>query len=114
MANPKTTRIVKNLKSSFAVAYLLPRNFLVIFVLFWRKFISPLYGDVCRYYPSCSSYGLSAIQQYGFFWGSLKTILRILRCNPFARGGIDEVPARMDGNFPLSRLGFVQPKKKDN
>lgn len=113
MANLKTTRIVKNLKSSFAVAYLLPRNFLVIFVLFWRKFVSPLYGDVCRYYPSCSSYGLSAIQQYGFFSGSLKTIWRILRCNPFARGGIDEVPARMDGNFPISRLGIVLPKQKE-
>jgi putative component of membrane protein insertase Oxa1/YidC/SpoIIIJ protein YidD len=45
--------------------------------------------------------------------GGAMTVWRIVRCNPWARGGIDDVPARMDGNFPLSRSGFVTPKKKE-
>jgi putative membrane protein insertion efficiency factor len=75
--------------------------------------ISPLYGDVCRYYPTCSAYGLGAVQQFGVLRGGVMTLLRIVRCNPWARGGIDDIPARMDGNFPLSRSGFVIPKKKE-
>ena len=75
--------------------------------------ISPLYGDVCRYYPTCSAFGLGAVQQFGVFRGGVMTLLRIVRCNPWARGGIDDIPARMDGNFPLSRSGFVIPKKKE-
>lgn len=42
------------------------------------------------------------------------TLWRIVRCNPWARGGIDDVPARMDGNFPLSRFGFARPPQKEN
>jgi putative membrane protein insertion efficiency factor len=75
--------------------------------------ISPLYGDVCRYYPTCSAFGLGAVQQFGVARGGVMTLLRIVRCNPWARGGIDDIPARMDGNFPLSRSGFVIPKKKE-
>ena len=94
--------------------YLVPRNVLVAFIVAWRKVVSPLYGDVCRYHPSCSAYGLGSVQQFGFLRGGVMTIWRIVRCNPWSRGGIDDVPARMDGNFPLSRFGFVQPKKKEH
>jgi putative membrane protein insertion efficiency factor len=93
--------------------WLVPRNVLVVFIRFWRAAISPLYGNVCRYHPTCSAYGLGSIQQYGVVRGSVMTVWRILRCNPWSRGGIDDVPDRMDGNFPLSRFGFVLPKQKD-
>jgi putative membrane protein insertion efficiency factor len=93
--------------------YLLPRNTLAFVIRGWRAVISPLYGNVCRYHPTCSAYGLGAVQQFGVIHGGAMTVWRIVRCNPWARGGIDDVPARMDGNFPLSRSGFVTPKKKE-
>ena len=94
--------------------WLLPRNLVIAFLIGYRKWISPLYGDVCRYHPTCSAYGLASVQQYGIIRGGAKTIGRIIRCNPWSRGGIDDVPARIDGNFPLSRFGFVLPKKKEH
>ncbi|MEY4457484.1 MAG: hypothetical protein RIS25_77 [Actinomycetota bacterium] len=90
-----------------------PRNAGVAVLLVYRKVVSPLYGQVCRYHPSCSAYGLGSVQQFGLIRGSLMAAWRILRCNPWARGGIDDVPDRMEGNFPLSRFGFVLPKQKD-
>ncbi len=93
--------------------FLFPRNAVVAFIRGWRALISPLYGDVCRYYPTCSAYGLGAVQQFGVIRGGGMTLWRIVRCNPWARGGIDDIPARMDGNFPISRSGFVIPKKKE-
>lgn len=71
--------------------WVMPRNIPIAFVLFWRKLISPLYGQVCIYHPSCSAYGLGSLQQHGVVYGSTLTIWRILRCNPFAKGGVDEV-----------------------
>ncbi len=92
---------------------LVPRNLGVVLLVAYRKVVSPLYGDVCRYYPSCSAYGLGTVQQFGLIRGLAMALWRILRCNPWARGGIDDVPDRMEGNFPLSRFGFVLPKQKD-
>jgi putative membrane protein insertion efficiency factor len=94
--------------------FLAPRNLAVILIRGWRKVISPIYGNVCRYYPSCSAYGLGSVQQFGIVRGGFMTLWRILRCNPWARGGIDDVPDRMDGNFPLSRFGFARPPQKEN
>lgn len=65
---------------------------LVWFVKFWRRFISPLYGDVCKFYPTCSAYGLEALETHGALKGSWLTIRRILRCHPWSAGGIDFVP----------------------
>lgn len=93
--------------------FLFPRNLTVSFILGWRAIISPLYGNVCRYHPSCSAYGLGSVQQFGVLRGGALTLWRILRCNPWSRGGIDDVPARMDGNFPISRFGFVMPRQKE-
>ncbi|MFC1410436.1 membrane protein insertion efficiency factor YidD [Streptacidiphilus sp. N1-12] len=56
--------------------------------------ISPLLGPVCRYHPSCSRYGFEAIKVHGALKGSALTAWRILRCNPWAAGGFDYVPAR--------------------
>ena len=55
----------------------------------YRRFISPLKPACCRFYPSCSEYAILAIKKYGPFKGLIKAIWRILRCNPFSKGGID-------------------------
>jgi len=65
---------------------------LIGFVKLWRAVISPLYGQVCKYYPSCSAYGLEALQLHGAIKGSRLAIWRVLRCNPWSHGGVDPVP----------------------
>ncbi|MCP2378931.1 hypothetical protein PH31N_09553 [Cutibacterium modestum 31N] len=69
-----------------------PLTWLAIeFVKGWRAFISPLYGEVCKYQPSCSAYGLRALQAHGIFRATPMIIWRILRCNPWSYGGYDPV-----------------------
>ena len=60
-------------------------------IKFYQRKISPLLGDRCKFYPTCSEYALQAIEKYGAARGSLKAIWRILRCNPMSRGGYDPV-----------------------
>ncbi len=58
----------------------------------YKRYISPLLPDACIYSPTCSEYALEAIEKYGAAKGSWLAIRRILRCNPFHRGGFDPVP----------------------
>jgi putative membrane protein insertion efficiency factor len=88
---------------------LLPRNVSVVILRIYRAVISPLYGDVCRYYPSCSAYTLRAIQEYGLIRGSALGAWRIARCHPWAAGGVDDVPARRTEKYSITRFGFVTP-----
>lgn len=60
----------------------------------YRKFISPLKRPCCRYTPTCSAYAIEAFRKRGFFIGFILTTCRILRCNPFAKGGYDPVPEK--------------------
>jgi len=69
---------------------------LIVFIRFYQVFISPLKPPTCRFYPSCSHYGLEAIQRFGAAKGSILTIKRILKCHPFHPGGFDPVPKRED------------------
>ncbi|MGH3096033.1 MAG: membrane protein insertion efficiency factor YidD [Streptosporangiales bacterium] len=66
---------------------------LVALVRGYQRFISPFFGPRCRFYPSCSAYALDAFRMHGALRGSLLTIWRVLRCQPFHPGGVDEVPA---------------------
>lgn len=68
------------------------KHLMIWFIKAWRRFVSPLYGDVCRYYPSCSLYGLVAVTNHGVLRGGALTIRRILRCHPWSAGGFDLVP----------------------
>ncbi len=56
---------------------------------FYQKNISPLKKPSCRFYPTCSHYAVISIEKYGLLKGLFKAIWRILRCNPFSKGGID-------------------------
>lgn len=96
-------------KKLFYYMLTVPRNFGIALLIGYRKVVSPLYGDVCRYYPTCSAYGLGQVQQRGLLVGSLLTAWRILRCNPWSSGGVDPVkPGR--NWFRVTTLGFVVPK----
>ena len=88
---------------------LIPRNAGVLLIRAYRAVISPLYGDVCRYYPSCSAYGLGSVQQRGLIVGSLLTGWRILRCNPWSAGGIDDVRVAGHDRYRVTRFGWVVP-----
>ncbi|MBI4631213.1 MAG: membrane protein insertion efficiency factor YidD [Chloroflexi bacterium] len=61
-------------------------------IRFYKRFVSPFLPPSCIYYPTCSEYTYQAIEKYGILRGSGMGFLRILRCNPFARGGHDPVP----------------------
>lgn len=89
--------------------FLLPRNCCVLILRLYRAVISPLYGDVCRYYPSCSHYALHAIQKHGVFKGVWLGTLRIARCHPWSAGGVDDVPEDVKHNYGVTRFGFVTP-----
>ena len=59
---------------------------------FYRRFISPIIGPRCRFTPTCSAYGLEAIQRHGPWKGGWLTLKRVLRCHPFSDCGCDPVP----------------------
>jgi putative membrane protein insertion efficiency factor len=58
----------------------------------YRKFVSPMLGANCRFYPSCSAYALESVQLHGALKGSWLAVRRLSRCHPFHAGGIDPVP----------------------
>lgn len=69
------------------------KKILIGFIKFYRKYLSGLKGaPSCKYIPTCSEYGIEAINKYGALKGGLLTVWRILRCNPFSKGGYDPVP----------------------
>ncbi|MDX2376234.1 membrane protein insertion efficiency factor YidD [Microbacterium sp. LRZ72] len=88
---------------------LVPRNVALGILWVYRATISPIYGDVCKYYPSCSSYAVGAVQQYGAVVGSVRAARRLSRCHPWAQGGIDDVPPHRDFMYELTPRGFVVP-----
>lgn len=68
--------------------------FILRFIKFYQKNISPLKKPCCRYIPTCSEYAIISIERFGVFRGSIMALCRILRCNPFVKGGYDPVPEK--------------------
>ncbi len=70
------------------------KKILLALIRFYQRSISPNTAPHCKYIPTCSQYGLEAIERFGVFKGLALTIWRILRCNPFSKGGYDPVPEK--------------------
>ncbi|MBQ7896856.1 MAG: membrane protein insertion efficiency factor YidD [Clostridia bacterium] len=68
------------------------KHVFIFLIKLYRKFISPLFPPCCRFTPTCSEYALEAFKKHGAVKGFFLTFWRILRCNPFCKGGYDPVP----------------------
>lgn len=68
---------------------LIPSYFLIFGVRLYQIFLSPIFGNQCRFQPSCSHYFIQAVRKYGAIRGSLRGVWRILRCHPYHPGGYD-------------------------
>ena len=83
----------------------------------YRKYISPLKPPCCRFTPTCSAYAIEAFKKRGFFVGMILTIGRIIRCNPFSKGGYDPVPEKgLRNKRSKETVGdeITTEKEKDN
>ncbi|MEW4983745.1 MAG: membrane protein insertion efficiency factor YidD [Cycloclasticus sp.] len=67
-------------------------KFFICLIEFYRRFISPLLASRCRFYPTCSEYALEAFQEYGVIKALYLTVKRLVRCQPFCKGGVDPLP----------------------
>ncbi|MCM3732004.1 membrane protein insertion efficiency factor YidD [Fictibacillus nanhaiensis] len=65
-------------------------------IRFYQRWISPMTPPSCRFYPTCSHYGIEAFRRHGAIKGMWLTIIRILKCHPFHPGGVDLVPEKRD------------------
>ncbi len=70
----------------------LPARLLLLLVRGYQLFISPMTPPTCRFYPSCSQYAVIALQRHGALRGTYLAVWRVLRCNPWNVGGVDDVP----------------------
>jgi len=81
------------------------KQFLIKLIKFYRKHISPKLPPMCKYYPTCSEYGITALERFGVVKGSALTIWRIIRCSPLTAGGYDPVPSVKYKGITLNRRG---------
>jgi putative membrane protein insertion efficiency factor len=68
------------------------RRFAILLLRAYKRLISPLLGQHCRFHPSCSEYSMTAIERFGLLRGSWLTLRRLARCQPLCDGGLDPVP----------------------
>ncbi|MGE5363537.1 MAG: membrane protein insertion efficiency factor YidD [Bacteroidota bacterium] len=81
--------IDRSRENLFASEFLKPRYLFVFIIRIYQKILSPLFPPSCRFYPTCSEYSVQAFKKYGVLKGGIKSVWRILRCNPFNKGGYD-------------------------
>jgi putative membrane protein insertion efficiency factor len=74
------------------------KKLVIALIRFYQIFISPLKPPTCRFYPTCSQYGLEAVKRFGAIKGGWLTIKRILKCHPFHPGGFDPVPEKQENS----------------
>lgn len=70
------------------------KRLLLAAIHFYQRNLSPMHKPCCRYYPTCSAYAVQAIERFGAGKGLFLALCRVIRCNPFCRGGYDPVPER--------------------
>ncbi|NQU49905.1 MAG: membrane protein insertion efficiency factor YidD [Planctomycetes bacterium] len=70
------------------------KRILISWIRGYQRRISPLWGPRCRFHPTCSHYAVEALEKHGLLKGILLAIWRLLRCQPFSKGGYDPVPLR--------------------
>jgi len=75
---------------------------LILAIRLYQTCLSPILGNHCRFYPTCSQYAIDALQEYGLVQGVLKATWRIIRCNPFSKGGYDPVKKEINISEPLN------------
>lgn len=80
------------------------RNILILLIRAYRYLISPLLGPHCRFYPTCSCYAQTALEQHGLIRGGWLGLRRLSRCHPWHPGGVDPVPEKNE----------IRPQKKPN
>ena len=85
------------------------KHVMIWLIRLYQKFISPIKPACCRFTPTCSQYAVEAFTKRGFFVGFGLTVWRILRCNPFGKGGYDPVPEKKrrrtgDGDIQKNKL----------
>jgi hypothetical protein len=68
------------------------RNLLISIITLYKKVVSPYLPQTCRFHPTCSEYAIQAMEKYGSLKGGLMALKRILRCNPWNKGGFDPLP----------------------
>jgi putative membrane protein insertion efficiency factor len=81
----------------------IPAWLLAGLIVGYRRYVTPFTPATCRYYPTCSAYGLTAIRTHGAAKGTVLTAWRVLRCHPWTRGGVDHVPLRGHWRAPTDR-----------
>ena len=93
------------LRTATSAVVSVPKWIMVGVIKAYQWTISPLLGPRCKYYPSCSNYGLEAVRSHGAVKGFALGVWRVLRCNPWSHGGIDDVP--LVGQ-PLFKRGAIE------
>lgn len=87
------------------------RAILQVLLLVYKRFVSPILPDSCRYHPSCSTYAVRAIERHGALKGTILATWRLLRCNPWSKGGWDPVPPQgrwMPPVYPDGRVRYSE------
>lgn len=82
---------MNKLKNFLIKVILFLRKIEILFISFYQKYISAYTSKKCKYYPTCSEYTKQAVDKYGIIKGNLLGIIRILKCNPFSKGGVDKL-----------------------
>lgn len=70
------------------------KKIVILFIRLYQIVLSPLLGNNCRFVPTCSQYAIDAINEYGILKGIYLSTKRLLKCHPFCKGGLDEVPKK--------------------
>ena len=93
------------------IKLLIPNIFKYLFISIikiYQRFISPFFPSSCKFSPTCSKYGIEAINKYGPLKGGFLTIKRILRCNPWSKGGYDPIPWKDFYTFKLQSHDYIK------